>query len=336
MKSKKLLLWVALLIPALLTAQGQERKTNKLEWTVEPGFMFGVGEGNSAKIFTVTAGMGTWLTPQLYTGVHGGAWIPTAGDAAFPLFARLEYKLDKESVEGLSLQTDWGYMFNSGAGLIGIMPTYTFAPADWCNLKVGVGYNVLLSSGNAAHAIGTRVGWQLTHKRPKKVPVRDSGLQYTIEGGFTQIGEEGASASGNADLGREMSPIFGIALTYKYDPHISFGFVYQWEGQSNYALRGQYRLNDNRFSPIGCLDMGIRTLSDWENKPKSFFVTPAIGASLRSANNSYWEIKLGYKIGTKATIKEDSGKYIYTGDVKNTGIFLSIGWTHTLKWLQRD
>ena len=330
MKLKSLMLLVTLLIPALLTAQEHERKTKKLEWTIEPGFLFGVGEGNSAKIFTATAGAGTWLTPQLYTGVHGGVWAPTKGDASFPLYARLEYKFDGQDVEGLSLQTDWGYLFSAGSGLIGVMPTYTFAPADWCNLKVGVGYNVSLVKGGASHFIGTRVGWQLTHKRPKKVPTRNSGLQYTVEGGFGQVGEEGTVD----DLGRYVEAMLGFALTYKYDPHISFGFAYWFDAQSNYALRGQYRLTDNRFSPIGCVDMGIRTFSDWDNKPKSFFVRPAVGASLRSGNNSYWEIKLGYRIAGKTTLKDDGSTY--TGKVKNSGFFLSIGWTHTLKWFQRD
>ena len=69
-------------------------------------------------------------------------------------------------MEGLSLQTDWGYLFSAGTGLIGIMPTYTFAPADWCNLKVGAGYNVSLDAYGSAHFIGIRIGWQLTSKKP--------------------------------------------------------------------------------------------------------------------------------------------------------------------------
>ena len=155
-----------LLVQYRMMAQKQEQKTNKLEWTVEPGFMFGVGEWTSTNAFTITTGVGTWLTPQLYAGAHGGAWIPTTDISTFPLFARLEYKLDGESMEGLSLQTDWGYLFSAGTGLIGIMPTYTFAPADWCNLKVGAGYNVSLDAYGSAHFIGIRIGWQLTSKKP--------------------------------------------------------------------------------------------------------------------------------------------------------------------------
>lgn len=134
-----------------------------------------------------------------------------------------------------------------------------------------------------------------------------------------------------------------------------------------FFVRGQYRLNDNRFSPIISVDLGYRTLSldddldfydfvrygtkqtdeswdeDYEYSKSSLFVNPAIGFSLRTTNNSYFEMKVGYALYGKIDgkrVEDDYHTSGYAGDYhrytlyeqkesKLSGPFITIGWTHT-------
>lgn len=125
-----------------------------------------------------------------------------------------------------------------------------------------------------------------------------------------------------------------------------------------FFIRGQYRLNNNRFSPIASVDFGYRTISleadlyndvrlltkqtgegydkDYEYSKSSLFVNPAIGFSLRTTNNSYFEMKLGYALYGKVdgkSVEVNSSYRVYRHyeqkDSKLSGAFLTIGWTHT-------
>lgn len=324
MKFKHLFVLLPLL-STTLAAQSQERALRKLEVHAEPGFLFGVSK-NETNFFTATAGVGTWLDGHFYLGIHGGAWIPTEKEikTVYPLFLRSEYKFNKSTISGFSLQMDLGYVFRGNdAFLLGVMPTYSLPLNTWSNLKFAFGYNATFVKGGTGHFLGARIGWELNcNAKRRRFPVRNSGLQYTIEGGLTTVGDYDEG-------GKQSHPIIGVALTYKYDPHISFGAVFDIDDRPNIALRGQYRLNDKKASPIAAADLGIKMLEEGTSP----YISPAIGYSIRCVNNSYFDFKVGYKIGK--TVKETDAATT-EHKIKNNGFFLTIGWTHTMKFLARN
>lgn len=135
----------------------------------------------------------------------------------------------------------------------------------------------------------------------------------------------------------------------------------EYGAMHKFFVRGQYRLKNDRFSPIVNIDLGFRNLSftyekdyygnlrsvtgrygddyDSEYNPNksSLFISPSVGFSLRTTNNSYFEMRLGYMIAGKIDGKTADKEYytnkmlsIYEQKARSTsGGFLTIGWTHT-------
>ena len=156
-----------------------------------------------------------------------------------------------------------------------------------------------------------------------------------------------------------------MVFTYKLNPHISVGLgggfhafspfnqdydysndiqyvngmretTYGYQGSPTmytFFARGNYRLLDTRLSPIGTIDIGMRKYKYLKAPGTSFFVAPAIGASLRTTNNSYLELKVGYNIASnlKAQKAVDFEKDVYysTKSKSMSYGFISIGFTHT-------
>lgn len=218
------------------------------------------------------------------------------------------------------------------------------------NLNFGYACSVMFGGGGAGHGFIATTGFgfhkpwsksrmRVKEKRPK-VPTRDHGLQYTIEGG----------CGFNSSVFRG-GPAF--ILSYKWNPNISVGVGYGFGGMSvtrksieervgdryygggntykdeqgqtgafqSFFLRGQYRVTDKKLSPFASVDLGFRSyhLEDlWYDsdfkfdkdpsiKKGGFILAPAVGGSLRLSNNSYLELKLGYNISNG--IKERKGHY---------------------------
>lgn len=128
-------------------------------------------------------------------------------------------------------------------------------------------------------------------------------------------------------------------------------YQYPYQGSPlmyTFFARGNYRLLDTRLSPIGTIDIGMRKYK-WEDEEyepygyelreylkspsTSLFISPAIGASLRTTNNSYLELKVGYNIASnlKAQKAVDFEKDVYysTKSKSMSYGFISIGFTHT-------
>ena len=209
-------------------------------------------------------------------------------------------------------------------------------------------------------------------KAPReKVDTRDKGLQLTIEGELNN--RERTGGGGNLVLTYKINPHFSAGLgggyhvfspfnengediqrikQYSYDSRLSeTQYPYQGSPQMyTFFARGNYRLLDKRLSPIGTIDLGMRKYK-WEgdeDEPEpygyklreylkapntSFFVAPAIGASLRTTKNSYLELKVGYNIASnlKAQKWGDFEKQVYysTKSKSMSYGFISIGFTHT-------
>lgn len=200
-------------------------------------------------------------------------------------------------------------------------------------------------------------------KRPprEKVETRDKGLQYTIEGvanNRTQFG-----GGGNLVFTYKLNPHISIGAGggyHAFSPYnqksegddyiqyiergVEYKLCYQSDIQMyNFFARGNYRLTDRRFSPMATMDIGVRKYNIDEDfygyqenlyevlgfPSTSLYVAPAIGVSIRTTKNSYFEFKLGYNISSNVKAKKVAD---FENDVyKNMSYgFFSIGFTHTL------
>lgn len=205
-------------------------------------------------------------------------------------------------------------------------------------------------------------------KRPprEKVETRDEGLQYTIEGvanNRTQFG-----GGGNLVFTYKLNPHISIGAGGGYhafspynqksdgDDYIQYiergvedKLCYQSDIQMyNFFARGNYRLTDRRFSPMATMDIGVRKYNIDEDfygynenlyevlgfPSTSLYVAPAIGVSIRTTKNSYFEFKLGYNIGSNVKAKKvadfENDVYASTPSKNMSYGFFSIGFTHTL------
>lgn len=205
-------------------------------------------------------------------------------------------------------------------------------------------------------------------KRPprEKVETRDKGLQYTIEGvanNRTQFG-----GGGNLVFTYKLNPHISIGAGGGYhafspynqksegDDYIQYierGVEYKRCYQSdiqmyNFFARGNYRLTDRRFSPMATMDIGVRKYNIDEDfygyqenlyevlgfPSTSLYVAPAIGVSIRTTKNSYFEFKLGYNISSNVKAKKvadfENDVYVSTPSKNMSYGFFSIGFTHTL------
>lgn len=205
-------------------------------------------------------------------------------------------------------------------------------------------------------------------KRPprEKVETRDKGLQYTIEGvanNRTQFG-----GGGNLVFIYKLNPHISIGAGggyHAFSPYnqksegddyiqyiergVEYKLCYQSDIQMyNFFARGNYRLTDRRFSPMATMDIGVRKYNIDEDfygykenlyevlgfPSTSLYVAPAIGVSIRTTKNSYFEFKLGYNIGSNVKAKKvadfENDVYASTPSKNMSYGFFSIGFTHTL------
>ncbi len=205
-------------------------------------------------------------------------------------------------------------------------------------------------------------------KRPprEKVETRDKGLQYTIEGvanNRTQFG-----GGGNLVFTYKLNPHISIGAGggyHAFSPYnqksegddyiqyiergVEYKLCYQSDIQMyNFFARGNYRLTDRRFSPMATMDIGVRKYNIDEDfygyqenlyevlgfPSTSLYVAPAIGVSIRTTKNSYFEFKLGYNISSNVKAKKvadfENDVYVSTPSKNMSYRFFSIGFTHTL------
>lgn len=205
-------------------------------------------------------------------------------------------------------------------------------------------------------------------KRPprEKVETRDKGLQYTIEGvanNRTQFG-----GGGNLVFTYKLNPHISIGAGggyHAFSPYnqksegddyiqyiergVEYKLCYQSDIQMyNFFARGNYRLTDRRFSPMATMDIGVRKYNIDEDfygyqenlyevlgfPSTSLYVAPAIGVSICTTKNSYFEFKLGYNISSNVKAKKvadfENDVYVSTPSKNMSYGFFSIGFTHTL------
>lgn len=282
----------------------------------------------------------TKITP--YMQVSTGFVYNTAGDEEF---GKGRYRVTVKKSNFVPIQ---------------ILPSVMIPLSGKVDFNLGVGYTHYVAVGGDAKSSGAvtiaaKFGFHkgLTKRTPRpKAPIRDRGFSLTIE--------QQDVSPWNFDKDGKYSAMGGaIVLGYKWNKNISFGLGYAgsyftdlqkeekyrvyedlkepiyseyeyskefWGAQHKVFLRGEYRLNDNKFSPLASLDLGCRLYADHSYSgypgyygediedlcPKSsFFVTPAIGASLRTTNNSYLTLKVGYELASAFKEQTMEEKYWY-------------------------
>ncbi|MCH5182010.1 MAG: hypothetical protein J1F06_05195 [Prevotellaceae bacterium] len=218
-----------------------------------------------------------------------------------------------------------------------------------------------------------------TKENKEKTPTRDRGLQYSIEA--TGGGGESTNFNFGFLLSYKWNPNISVGIGYQTNASMTTNDIFTYSetydktnvykddvtGAAHVLfLRGQYRLTDKKFSPFASVDIGFRkyifdVVSDYysnnngytygnffyEECPylisSGFLFTPAIGASLRTTNNSYLEFKVGYNCTSGLKAVKDHQSYQITPTrteendliIKKKGLgnfFFGIGFTHTLKW----
>lgn len=201
--------------------------------------------------------------------------------------------------------------------------------------------------GSGAFTIRTGFSFHKSPISKPKVPTRERGLQMTLEGGKVGFGDdEYDGGSGALVLTYKFNPHVSLGVGFGADVVSAFkqdgvkslqirddGNVYQSVRNIDMDtpafkvfLRGVYRLTDKRLSPIAACDGGMRFYSfddiygyrDDEGSvervlgtPSSvgFYVSPSVGISMRTTNNSYLELKAGYSIAPNILGKEGEIEY---------------------------
>ena len=303
------------------------------------------------------------------------------GDSKFTPFGSL--------TTGYNINTKGG----DGSYFVSLAPGFSYPLSSKVDFNFSAGYAHSFYKGGNGGAVVIKVGFSF-HKplvpgeKGPYIPTRDKGLQITFEGegvnpwNIDQDQKQGmAAVGGSLILGYKMSPNISFGIGYGADwmsfasrttdtrysgqdlegevKNVSEGWDYMTNNlMHRIFVRGQYRLNDKRFSPIAALDLGLRlyrydseymfenSIEDYRSSydglsKAGFFVTPQVGFSWRTTNNSYLEMKLGYTIS--GSLKEfrktanwpyGNGSELFVGKkISMAGLFISIGWTRTLKWL---
>lgn len=337
-----------------------------------PQFYAGIGTG----VYIPTSGSADWNVPitanaKVFFSLNGTNIMPF-GDFKFGYV--FNTGKDESITTGTGKYRQNFKIEKNDFLLLQLMPGVQIPLSGGVDFRFAAGYAhwIPLGGGDGFGTIAINAGFDF-HKGGKKrqiVPTRNKGLQLTLEVDAQspwQYGDEGSNASSGANVlvGYKLNPNISVGLGFGVsyaqvpspdivyykgteDERVSEGESYYNSLLFRYFLRGQYRLNDNRFSPFASLDFGIRSFhdSDWEEyetndsetkewKSVGFFVRPAVGVSLRTTNNSYVEARVGYSLSSKLKGCERDDYYHYgevVKDVSTSGLFFTIGWTHTFGW----
>lgn len=296
-----------------------------LDFNISTGYHAGTGDFKNMGSIPVEIGLGKQFHPNLYVGLGSGVWIgteegskpmvPITADAKLmfplkstqikPIFTvRLGYLLNTAGdVEGGTQEYE-GIQYESAGYdapdfiMMEIMPGVQLPVSKSTDFMISAGYtHGFASKGGGGGGYFTVKAGLNFHKNPnrikkgpkrEKVPTRNKGLQFTLEGG------------GNLGNGENFGYGCNLVCTYKLNPHFSVGGgvgyelfkpfssvdngrYFSGEGDIqvitfndrneeyekddygyygdvtaiNIFARGVYRLTDRRFSPFASVDAGV-------------------------------------------------------------------------------
>ena len=300
-----------------------------LDFNISTGYHAGTGDFKGEGSIPVEIGLGKQFMPNLYVGLGTGAWIGAKGsDPMIPITAdaKLMFPIKSTPIKPI-LTFRLGYLLNTAGDVEGGSQEYEgyeyetegYEMPDFVMMEIMPGIQLPISkttdfilSAGYTHGFATKGGGGggfftvkaglNFHKDPnkkklgpkrEKVPTRNKGLQFTLEGG------------GNLDNGADFGYGFNFACTYKLNPHFSVGGGFGYEKFSpfsestsgnivdgsyagaegediqvitptrngqyeedtygyygdvtafNVFARGVYRVTDRRFSPFVSVDAGV-------------------------------------------------------------------------------
>ena len=368
-KMKKILFLLVLLSTNILLAQENNDSWQKehkgLDIKVRGGYSSGLGDAKGFDMINIEASVGKRFD-NMFFGLGSGAWIGTSSgsDAIIPITLDWESFFTKGRITPTTLLRT-GFAVNTASDIkvgketikmpnfliIQAMPGVRLGISRCIDLDLGVGLTGMTSIGGSEGTSGTNVylsfGGALNfHKSTKskvkpKVPTRERGMQVTVEGNWLGF------AGGNLDYEGEG---LALAVSYKLNHKLSAGIGMGGYGTvsknemygtdveriTKFFLRGQYNLTSKRFSPFIACDAGMHMYSyyDYISKPKStgFYVDPSIGLSIRTTNNSYLDLKVGYSLTTVDVTDDDMYFTESENSVSGSAPFISLGFRHTFGW----
>lgn len=246
-------IFLALLLVVTLPATAQENTSKEysidgkhrgLDFSINGGYSFGVGDNEKSSFLPVELGVGKQLHPNLYVGIRTGAWIGTSdkAEAQIPIMGDFKVMFPNK-VEGKIkpiINVRIGCLLNTGDGeefevsngygstvtekvetpdmfVMEFMPGIQIPLSNTTDFILSAGYahGFAIKGEGSGGFLGVKAGINF-HKRAvkvkgsrEKVNTRDKGLQYTIEGEANN--ETRFGGGGN------------LIITYKLNPHISIG-----------------------------------------------------------------------------------------------------------------
>ncbi len=262
--------------------------------------------------------------------------------------------------------------------MLQIMPTLAIPLSKSIDFNLGVGYTHFIPTeggdGSGAFTIRTGFSFHKSNIIKPEIPTRNKGFQLTFEGGIksNDYGYNGGTGAIVCTYKFNPNISVGLGFGYEYLDGLDVDDAIEMTEQSRYGgtntetynfhvnefttkkffIRGAYRLNDKKFSPFASCDLGMNfySLEDpveytdaagaLDIPSTGIYIAPAIGLSLRTTNNSYWELKAGYTLAP--SIMGNSASYSYNDmpatisckSISMSQPFITIGYTHTFGWGQ--
>ncbi len=252
-----------------------------LDFSIKTGFMVGVGDAKGADMIPVDLSLGKQFSEKLYFGLSSGVWIPKGSDGDVNIPIALDAKVmfpSETSTTKFNLGMRLGYLASSNSKVSGsilgeLMPGIQLPISKKMDFLISAGYAhafSMESNGGSAGYFAVKAGINI-HKNPfyvkkgprrEKVPTREKGLQFTLEGGFNPSPYDGAEFAGN------------LVCTYKLNHYLSVGGGVGYERTNPF-----YRDFDSDNAQISDYDIQYVVADD--NKVSTF------GSNLNIRLNSY-------------------------------------------------
>ena len=310
-----------------------------LDFSITTGYDFGLKDNEKGSL-PVEVEFGKRFNKNIYWGGGAGISIPMGGElsVAVPITTNIKvfFPSSNSSIVPL-LMFRAGYQMNTkdidySSVLLQLMPGLQFPLTTKMDFNLMAGYTrtVMTKGGEGGNSLGIKLGlsFHQDQAKPKRILPPSEGKRF-------QIGVETG--------GMFSSDMSGVSLsllgTYKLDQLLSFGLGMNYGGYANddeftqFCLfaRGQYRKNDNLWSPFVACDLGFfsnsYTTGMRDDASKTgLFLTPTVGLSLRSSINSYVDFRLGYEIAPSV------GETQYEESMRMSGITLRVNFTRTLNF----
>lgn len=318
-----------------------------LDFGIDGGYNFSTNNGGG--FLSTELSVGKRFNENFYWGMGTGLYIPTSGgDIMIPITTDVKVYMPLSSsniTPYIGLKS--GYVINPAgdAIIVQLMPGMILPLSRCIDFNIGAGYmhSIPTKGGNGNGAVAIRAGINLHNTNlGKGRPLHESAsnaFQVTLEaGGFMVANDDNFEYGGaNVVVSYKVTPLLqaGVGIGYNvyscpltYNDGDSYSNVD--DGFLGVFVRGQYRLTDRRLSPVIACDLGMRFMNgfyqDADINCKRMYVAPAVGLSIRSSQNSYVDLKVGYNMSAKLS----GTLWSHECEGSLSSPFVQIGFTRTI------